>query len=133
MKTSKGVNKKIRNATPTEYKGIKYRSTLEANCARVFDELGVKVQYEPFRLTILPSFKYYDESLRAITYTPDFVGEGFIVECKGFPNDNWHDKRKWIMDYLLRNKSELRFYEIHTVTQLRALIKSLKTNFQKDE
>lgn len=125
-------NKKILNATPTEYNGVKYRSVLEADCAKVFDEYGIDVQYEPFKLTILPSFTYHGESLKSITYTPDFVGEEFIVECKGFPNDNWHDKRKWIMDYLLKNKPNLRFYEIHTVTQLKTLIKSLKTGLQEE-
>ena len=125
-------NKKIKNASPTEYKGVTYRSTLEADCAKVFDECKVNVKYEPFKMTILPSFVYQGESVKGITYTPDFVGEGFIVECKGFPNDNWHDKRKWIMNYLLSTKSNLRFYEIHTVTQLKTLIKSLKTGLQEE-
>ena len=110
-------NKKIRNATPTEYKGVTYRSGLEAECAKIFEENGVNVQYEPFKLT---------------TDTPDFVGEGFIVECKGFPNDNWHDKRKWIMNYLLKDRPNLRFYEVHTVTQLRTLLKSIKTGLKEE-
>lgn len=125
-------NKKIKNAAPTEYKGVVYRSTLEANCAAVFEEFGVEVQYEPFNIELLPTFQYNNETLRKITYTPDFVGDGFIVECKGFPNDNWHDKRKWIMDYLLKNRPNLIFYEIHTVAQLRTLLKSLKTGLHEE-
>lgn len=125
-------NKKILNATPTEYNGVKYRSVLEADCAKVFDEYGVNVQYEPFKLTILPSFTYHGESLKSITYTPDFVGEGFIVECKGFPNDNWHDKRKWIMDFLSKNHPNIRFYEVHTTTQLRTVLKSVLNKIEEE-
>lgn len=120
------MNKKIKNATPTEYNGIIYRSVLEANCAEVFDKAGIEVQYEPYEIVLLPAFNYFGEALRKITYTPDFVGDSFIVECKGYPNDNWHDKRKWIMNYLLKNSSKLRFYEIHSVKELEKLIKIFK-------
>lgn len=125
-------NKKIMGATPVEDNGITYRSTLEKQFAHVFKEMGVEVQYEPFKLTILPSFDYHGEHLKAITYTPDFVGEDFIIECKGFPNDNWHDKRKWIMDYLLRTNSKYRFYEVHTITQLKDILKSIKYSITEE-
>lgn len=125
-------NKKIKNATPTEYKNIVYRSTLEANCAKVFEEYSIDVKYEPYKITLLPQFTYNKENLKAITYTPDFVGSSFIVECKGFPNDNWHDKRKWIMHYLLENRPDVTFYEIHTVNQLKTLLKSIKYNMKEE-
>jgi hypothetical protein len=81
---------------------------------------------------LLPQFTYNKENLKAITYTPDFVGSSFIVECKGFPNDNWHDKRKWIMHYLLENRPDITFYEIHTVSQLKTLLKSIKYNMKEE-
>ena len=28
------------------------------------------------------------KKIRAITYTPDFIGDGFIIECKGRPNES---------------------------------------------
>ena len=120
------ANKKILNARPKEYKGITYRSVLEANCAKIFEEYHVPVRYEPFKITLLPKFRYNGVLVRSITYKPDFVGDNFIVECKGYPNDNWHDKRKWVMHHILNNMPKYTFYEIHNVTQLRILLNKLK-------
>ena len=119
-------NKKILNTQPKEYKGVKYRSTFEANCAKIFDAYNIKVAYEPFKITLLPKFKYNGITIRGITYTPDFVGDNFIVECKGYPNDNWHDKRKWVMHYMLYKMPEYVFYEIHNTIQLKNLLNTLK-------
>lgn len=119
-------NKKILNTQPKEYKGIKYRSTLEANCAKIFDEYNIKVRYEPFKIILLPKFIYNGVTIRSITYTPDFVGNGFIIECKGYPNDNWHDKRKWVMYHIKHKMPEYVFYEIHNVTQLKTLLNKIK-------
>lgn len=119
-------NKKIKNATPTEYKGIKYRSNLEARCAKVFEEYNINVEYEPTKIVLLPSFKYNGKTIRAITYTPDFVGDTFIIECKGYPNDRWRDKKKWIMHYLLKNGYDLTFYEVKSVKELKNLLEKIK-------
>ena len=61
-------------ATPTRYKGVRFRSRLEAQWAVFWDELGVKWEYEP--LTFLLS--------DGKQYTPDFwiVDLALWVEIK---------------------------------------------------
>lgn len=124
------MNKKVKNATPTIYKGIKYRSKLEVSFAKFFEKEKIKAEYEPFKLTLLPSFRYNGESIRAITYKPDFIidycGRKFIIEVKGFPNDAYKIKKKYILKYLLDNHSIYTFYEAKTLTSLKKILQEIK-------
>ena len=120
-------NKKIKNATVTVYNGITFRSKLEAECAKILDEEGIKYQYEPFKIILLPSFKYLGKTLREWSYSPDFVlFNNIIVEIKGFPNDVWGYKKKMILKYIVDHNYMYEFYEVKNKTQLRTLIKELK-------
>ena len=120
-------NKKIKNATITVYNGITFRSKLEAECAKILDEEGIKYQYEPFKIVLLPSFKYLGKTLREWSYSPDFVlFNNIIVEIKGFPNDVWGYKKKMILKYIVDHNYMYEFYEVKNKTQLRTLIKELK-------
>ena len=86
-------NKKIKNATVTVYNGITFRSKLEAECAKILDEEGIKYQYEPFKIILLPTVKYKNETFKAWTYTPDFVVfNNIIIEIKGYVADNYVNK-----------------------------------------
>ena len=67
----------------------------------------IKAKYEGQSYELVPSFDFKNKSyerqanskgefkerggkkIRAITYTPDFVGDGFIIECKGRPNESF--------------------------------------------
>jgi len=120
-------NKKIKNATVTVYNGITFRSKLEAECAKILDEEGIKYQYEPFKIILLPSFKYLGKTLREWHYSPDFVVfNNIIIEVKGFPNDVWGYKKKMILKYIVDHNYMYEFYEVKNKTQLRTLIKELK-------
>ena len=124
------MNKKVKNATPTIYNGIKYRSKLEVSFAKFFEKEKIKAEYEPFKLTLLPSFRYNGEAIRAITYTPDFIidycGKKYIIEVKGFPNDAYKIKKKYILKYLLDNHSIYTFYEAKTLTSLKKILQEIK-------
>ena len=120
-------NKKIKNATVTVYNGITFRSKLEAECAKILDEECIKYQYEPFKIILLPSFKYLSKTLREWSYSPDFViFNNVIIEVKGFPNDVWGYKKKMILKYIVDHNYMYEFYEVKNKTQLRTLIKELK-------
>ena len=120
-------NKKIKNATVTVYNGITFRSKLEAECAKILDEEGIKYQYEPFKIILLPSFKYLGKTLREWSYSPDFViFNNVIIEVKGFPNDVWGYKKKMILKYIVDHNYIYEFYEVKNKTQLCTLIKELK-------
>ena len=81
-------NKKVRNATPMEVDGVKFKSKLELFTYRKLKDAGIICEYEATTYTLVPSFEYNGEKVRPMTYTPDFVNEGeFVLEVKGFSND----------------------------------------------
>jgi len=45
----------------------------------------------------------YSKPMRAIKYTPDFEGDGFIIECKGRPNETFSMRWKMFKKYLRIN------------------------------
>lgn len=121
------MNKKIKNATPEIYNNIKYRSKLEASVAKLLDSLNIDFKYEPFKITLLPAFKYLNKSLREWSYTPDFIiFNNIIVEVKGFPNDSWGIKKKMILKYIVDHNYNYEFYVIKNLTQMRSLIEELR-------
>lgn len=80
-------NKKIKNATPHEHDGIKFRSKLEVFTYTEFIKNGIKLDYEPMAFELIPSFVFNGKKIRPMTYTPDFLHNDFVIECKGFGND----------------------------------------------
>ena len=136
-------NKKIRGASWTEYKGIKFRSKLEERFFKVCENHGLNVIHEPKKMTLMEKFEpkkvNFHSSMykivnvvRAITYMPDFVymtkTQLHIIECKGFANDVYPVKRKLILQYLeqLKTDLEIHFWEIKTVKDIKEFIKHTK-------
>lgn len=103
-------NKKVKNATPLEYDGVSFKSKLEMYCYKLLKENNIPVEYEVVKFPILDSFTYNEEKVRGMTFTPDFVGDNFVVECKGFMNDAFPLRWKLFKYYL--HKNQLR-YELH--------------------
>lgn len=97
------------------YKGVHYRSTLEADTAETLDLLGLPLRYEERTITLLEGFRcpYQKDKVRAITYTPDFLIGNIIIECKGFATPEWKNKRKYVFKYLMENEPDTIFYETH--------------------
>lgn len=119
-------NKKIKNATPTYYNGIKYRSKLEARAAQILEAESIDFLYEPFRIEIIEKFQYNNVTYRAVHYTPDFVCGNYILELKGYPNDSWGLKKKLILTHIISNHLPYKFIEIKNLKQLREVIKEIK-------
>lgn len=118
---------KIKNATPTEFNGIKFRSKLEVYTYKKLREAEISADYEQHRFELLPAFVALSgKKYRAMTYLPDFVGKDFIIECKGFPNDSWPLRKKLFEYALVRNKLKYNFYEVHTQKEVDALVLNLK-------
>ena len=118
---------KVRNATANVYNGIKFKSKFETYTFKTLTEANIHVEYEVKRYTILPKFKFGDENIRPITYLPDFVGDGFIIECKGFPNDAWPLRKKLMMYYLATNEPDIQFYIVKNKKDIQDLIQHLKS------
>lgn len=123
----KSQNKKVRNATKIEFDGIKFRSKLEMYTYKKLKEANIFTEYEQYRYELLPAFEFSGKKIRAITYLPDFVGHGFIIECKGFPNEAWPLREKLFKYYMNRFLPNYRFYLVHTQKEVDAMIDELKT------
>ena len=117
------MNRKILHATSTIYNNIKFRSKLEASFAKYFDKAHIEYQYEPFKIILLPKFKYYDDTIRSWSYTPDFVlKDNIIIEAKGFCNDVWANKKKMILKYIVDHDYNYKFHEVHSLIQLKKVL-----------
>ena len=114
----------IKNATPTYYNGVKYRSKLEARCAKILDDYGIEFQYESIKLELLPAFVYMGKKYQPWTYKSDFIiFDTVLLEIKGFKQaDNYTNKRKMIMKHILDNNLPYSFYEIYSDSHLRSIL-----------
>lgn len=121
----KNSNKKVRNATPNIYDGIKFKSKLESYTYQKLKEANIEPAYEPIKFELFPSFVFLGKKFRAITLTPDFVGDNFIIECKGHPNDAFPMKWKMLLWHLL-NKGEAEKYKLFIVHNHKEVDESIK-------
>ena len=117
------------------YDGVTFASGLEKYMYKALKEAGIEFQYEGVTFELLPSFIFENVSMERqsngkgdftnrglkkilnLKYTPDFVGDTFIIETKGRANDSfplrWKLFKKWMMDnkdyrtlYKPQNQSE---------------------------
>lgn len=109
-KVHHSTNKKVKNATPLTYNKIEFKSKLEVYCYKLFHDNRIPVEYEQVKFQILEPFVYNEEKIRGMVFTPDFVGNDFIVECKGFMNDAFPLRWKIFKHYLATNKLRYDLY-----------------------
>ena len=124
-------NKKVTNATPNTFDGITFKSKLESYCYQRLKENGLVADYEKTTFTILDAFQYLTEKIRPISYTPDFVGGTFIIECKGFANDSFPLRWKLFKHFLWRNKLCYDLYVPRTKKDVDDTIEKILSNGKK--
>lgn len=122
----KKIQKTNRGGTKVEYDEIKFRSKLEMYCYKKLQEAHIYAEYEQHRYTLLPSFKFADKTIRAITYLPDFVGKDFVIECKGYANESFPLREKLFKFYLTKKMSNTKYFLVKTQKQIDAMIDQLK-------
>ena len=116
---------KVKNATPTQLDGIKFRSKLEAYTYKKLKEANIKAEYEPIHFELIPKFEYQGEKVRAMTYLPDFVGKDFIIECKGLIGDSFPLRWKIFKYTLMKQNSNYKLYLVRNQKQVDELVKKL--------
>lgn len=152
------INKKIKNATSTEFNGIKFKSKSEVMVYKILLQEGFKPNYEPTKYIIWEGFKpsvltykpdksgelvIQNKKLIDITYTPDFLFVApdnktlVILEVKGFCNDLYPVKEKMFRKFLEELSENYNqpvvFFQIKTKKQLLQAIKIINENFKKNE
>ena len=140
------MSKKIKNATPLEYRGIKFKSKLEMVSYVTLKEAGLPVKYEPRKFILWEGFRptvpFYDrdkvtrtlklekKKLLPITYTPDFVfnwkGHMIVIEAKGLENEVFPIKKKMFRAWLEENEPDSLYFEIFSKRQLLQAIDIIK-------
>lgn len=139
-------NRKIKNATITEYDGITFKSKVEASVYKHLVSAGFKVQYEPTTFVLFNGYKpeltnYYAPDshkvlecqtgkIRNVTYTPDFVvNDKYLIEVKGMQNDVYPVKQKFFRKLL--DQTPYIFFEVHTMAQLLQAINIIKDDISR--
>lgn len=143
------MNKKVKNATPTTFDSINFKSTLEVTVYKSLKAQGFDVHYEPIKYVIWKGFKptitFYrkdkktgnlvldDKKIIDITYTPDFVFEYgniyVIIEVKGKQNDVYPYKRKLfrkLLETLDTSNKKVLFLEIYNKKNIIEAINIIK-------
>ena len=117
------------------YDGVTFASSLEKYMYKALKEADIDFKYEGVTFELMPSFIFENVSIERqsngkgdftnrglkkilnLKYTPDFVGDTFIIETKGRANESfpsrWKLFKKWMMDnkdyrtlYKPQNQSE---------------------------
>tara|TARA_R110000751_G_C13557570_1_gene457093 strand:- start:56 stop:508 length:453 start_codon:yes stop_codon:yes gene_type:complete len=103
--------------------GIEFKSGLEAYMHTALKEANIKAEYEGRTYKLIDGFNFTidcyekqangkgefknrgNKNILGMKYTPDFIGEGFIIECKGRANESfpirWKIFKKYV-NYQLR-------------------------------
>jgi hypothetical protein len=116
-------------ATPITYNNIHFKSLLEYYCYSKLLEEKIKVRYEGRTFKILPSFKYRNEKVRKMTYTPDFVGDTFIIEVKSgraVQNESFPLRWKIFKYYLYNKKLNYELYLVRSKKDIHKVVKEIK-------
>lgn len=129
------------------FKGIEYNNTFERKMAMLLDEADIPFEFEPktFMLVepfVFPLVSYERQSnqkglminrgqkkVQGIKYTPDFVGEGFIIETKGYANETFPMRWKLFKNLLTQQgvkTEDLVIFKPQKISELVEVVKLIK-------
>ena len=121
----------------------KYRSILESNIASYLESNGIEFKYEPIKFVLQEklSFPTWEKNRknkfclttekREISYTPDFIGDGWIIEGKGLRTPDFNNKWKIFQKYIKDNKLDYKLFLIQRLKDL-VIFKQVISNEEVD-
>jgi hypothetical protein len=116
-------------AKKVTFDGIKFASGLEKYMYMVLKKAKIKAKYEGQTYTVQEGFMFNNESFERqsngkgdlvnrgckkilpIKYTPDFVSDSFIIECKGRANESFPMRWKMFKKYVNDNLKHVTLYK----------------------
>jgi len=116
-------------AKKIKYDGINFSSGLERYMYMALKKAKIKADYEGQSYTLIEGFEFpvssYERQSNGkgdftnrgskrvlpITYTPDFIGEDFIIECKGRANESFPIRWKLFKRYVNNNMRNITLYK----------------------
>ena len=111
------------------YDGITFASGLERHMYRALKKAKLKARYEGETYVIQEGFMFNNESyerqsngkgdmvnrgskkILPIKYTPDFISDSFIIECKGRANESFPMRWKMFKKYVKENLPHVTLYK----------------------
>lgn len=120
-------------------KRFKLRSGLEDYCNQQLLKYKIPFGYESKKFVLQEGFVYDKKSIekvgkkfkdawkkqQSITYTPDFIGDKWIIETKGYQRPVFSIKWKMFKKHLLENNIGYDLYKPHTRKQVDWCIKEI--------
>ncbi len=140
---------RIQNVSPLKYRGIQFRSKLEVYTYKKLKEADIKADYERYTFVLMDKLEFNGKSMelyhrkgeklfswqkplvRSISYKPDFVNlrDGWVIECKGHPNDAFPNKWKMFKKYLNDNKLKVDLFMPRNHKHVDIVVEYIKNNY----
>lgn len=129
--------------------GINFASGLERHMYLSLKKAKIKADYEGKTYTLVNGFDFTSECFERqsngkgsftnrgnkrvlpITYTPDFVGDSFIIECKGRANESFPMRWKLFKKYVEENMPGITLYKPQTQSECDQVVQDILTRTKK--
>ena len=116
-------------AKKVTFDGIKFASGLEKYMYQALKKAKIKAKYEGQTYVVQEGFEFKNESyerqsngkgelinrgckkILPIKYTPDFVSDSFIIECKGRANESFPMRWKLFKNYVNKHLKHVILYK----------------------
>jgi hypothetical protein len=116
-------------AKKIKYDGINFASGLERHMYMALQKAKIKAEYEGKTYTLLDGFDFTSECyerqsngkgdftnrgnkrILPIRYTPDFIADDFIIECKGRANESFPMRWKLFKKHVQENMPNITLYK----------------------
>lgn len=122
------------------YDGINFDSNLEVYCYKALQTAEISFKYTPTTYVLIPAFKFNGLSyeadkrtgkelvpksvnMQSIKYTPDFVGDNWIIETKGAQTDVFNMRFKLFKKHLTDNSLNYTLYMPKNHAQVDQVVK----------
>jgi len=133
-------------AKKIKYDGINFASGLERYMYIALQKAKIKAIYEGKSYTLIEGFDFTSESyerqsngkgdftnrgnkrILPITYTPDFVADNFIIECKGRANESFPIRWKLFKRYVENNMPGVTLYKPQNQNECDQVIQQILNN-----
>ena len=120
--------------------GIQFQSRLEGHMYEALKKAGIPNEYEKYKFTLMEGFHFPLSSFERqangkgdmidrgrkkilpITYTPDFVGKGFVIECKGHANESFPLRWK-LFKLLIKDREDIVLYKPQKISECQEVVK----------
>lgn len=136
-------------AKKVKYDGINFASGLERYMYMALKKAKIKADYEGQSYILLEGFDFQNESyerqsngkgdfvnrgsrrILPIRYTPDFIGDDFIIECKGRANESFPMRWKLFKKYISITQPKITLYKPQNQAECDKVILSILSKKNK--